>query len=106
MPGSNADPSLRDRVTNLTGLTDGLFEVTDVSSNPAGGPEDRLSVALVSLAQPIAPGPFARIRFECASDAGAPAAADLDCTIQASRFVDGSLISPASCEVTNLVTTP
>lgn len=95
LPGSGSDSSVRERGTNLTGLTDGLFEVADLKANPSG-PDDTLSIGLVSLSQPITPGAFARIQFDCASSAAAPVVTDLECLAQASDF-EGNLISSAGC---------
>jgi hypothetical protein len=53
----NADPSVVDRVTNLTSLTNGLFQVGDDDAS--------INVGLVSLTQGIPAGGFARVRFDC-----------------------------------------
>jgi hypothetical protein len=98
IPGSNADPSIGERVTNLTGISDGLLEATD-RPRPDSAVDDRLSIALLSLSQPVATGPFARVRFDCAPSAEAPAAAEVSCTVEAARF-DGSPVTPASCALT------
>lgn len=98
LPGSGASDEVRARVTNLTGIGDGLLEATD---RPRAGSssDDQTSVALVSLGQPIAPGPFARIRFDCVAGAAEPAAGDFACAAEAAAF-DGSPVSPASCTLT------
>ncbi|MBU6281431.1 hypothetical protein KGQ64_04240 [bacterium] len=58
IPGIGSDPSVADRISNLTGVSNGLFQVADDDS--------RVSVGLVSLATPIPQGEFASVRFDCA----------------------------------------
>lgn len=58
IPGVGSDPSVADRVVNLSNVSGGLFQVGDDDS--------RISVGLVSLGTPIPPGGFASIRFDCA----------------------------------------
>lgn len=95
LPGTGAGDEVRARVTNLTGIGDGLLEAAD-RPRPGSTSDDQASVALVSLGQPIAPGPFARIRFDCVAGAAAPGAGDFACAAEAAAF-DGSPVSPASC---------
>jgi len=95
LPGSGATVEVRARVSNLTGLTDGLFEVND-TSRVVGTPDDLARVGLVSLTQPIAPGPFARVRFDCAGGPQVPDAGDFSCVLAAAGF-DGAPVTPASC---------
>lgn len=95
LPGTGASDVVRARVTNLTGITDGLLEAAD-RPRPGSTSDDQVSVALVSLGAPIAPGPFARIRFDCVAGAAEPTAGDFACAAEAAAF-DGSPVSPASC---------
>lgn len=95
LPGTGAGDEVRARVTNLTGIGDGLLEAAD-RPRPGSDSDDQVSVALVSLGQSIAPGPFARIRFDCVAGAAIPTAGDFACTAEAAAF-DGSPVSPASC---------
>lgn len=67
IPGVNADPSVVNRVTNLTAVSGGLFQV--------GDDDTTLSVGLVSLSQTIPSGNFARAKFDCTSGASISASA-------------------------------
>jgi len=98
IPGTGASDPVRARVTNLTGIEDGLLEAADRPRAGSSG-DDQVSVALVSLVQPIAPGPFARVRFDCVAGGTEPSAGDFSCAAEAAAF-DGSLVSPASCTLT------
>jgi len=95
LPGSGASDALRARVTNLTDITDGLLEASD-QPRPGSATDDQASVALVSLAQPIAPGPFVRVRFDCVGGAAVPGAGDFSCVVEAATL-DGAPVAPASC---------
>jgi len=95
LPGSGASEALRARVANLTGIADGLLEASD-GPRQGSAVDDLASVALVSLTQPIAPGPFARVTFDCVAGATTPSAGDFSCTTEAASF-DGSPVAPASC---------
>lgn len=95
LPGSGASDTALARVTNLSGIEDGLLEATD-QPRAGSGADDLASIALLSLTQPIAPGPFVRVRFDCVGGSGPPAAGDFTCTIEAATL-DGSLVAPATC---------
>ncbi|MBM4244837.1 MAG: hypothetical protein FJ148_13640 [Deltaproteobacteria bacterium] len=95
LPGTGATDTVRARVTNLTGIADGLLEATD-RPRPGSTSDDQASVALLSLGAPITPGPFARIRFDCVAGAAQPTAGDFSCSAEAATL-DGSPVSPASC---------
>ncbi len=56
VPGVNNEKSVIDRVTNLTGISGGLFS--------AGDDDDLLNVGLISLAAVIPPGSFAQVERE------------------------------------------
>ncbi len=79
MPGTGGDAMVTSRVSNLSGISGGLFQVGDEDSVPAPA----LNVALVSLAQTIAPGAFFAAQFDCAGSA-APTPADFACEAAAS----------------------
>ncbi|MFM7737620.1 MAG: hypothetical protein ACKPBU_16790 [Alphaproteobacteria bacterium] len=57
IPGIASDPSVVDRIANLTGVSNGLFQVADNDAS--------VSVGLVSLGTPIPQGGFASVRFDC-----------------------------------------
>lgn len=87
IPGIASDDSVKQRVTNLTGV-DGLFQV--------GDDDAKISVGLVSLSESIPSGAFCKIQFDCTDGQ----------TIQASQFscapdvadVDGGQV-PATCSL-------
>jgi hypothetical protein len=88
IPGVNSDPTVTERVKNLTGV-DGLFQVGDADASST------VSVGLVSLSASIPSGPFCKIQFDCTNGQ----------TIDTSQFqcrpdvsdVDGQLVTDASC---------
>ncbi len=87
IPGIGSDDTVKQRVSNLTGV-DGLFQVGDDEN------ASTLSVGLVSLSTSIPSGPFAKAQFDCTDGQ----------TIQTSQFtctpdvadVDGGQV-PATC---------
>jgi hypothetical protein len=75
IPGTASEATVVARVTNLTGVTGGLFNVGDQDgSQPA-----KINVGLVSLSTTIPSGPFARIEFDCVGPS-APVQSDFNCT--------------------------
>jgi len=70
IPGFAGDDTVKERVTNLTGIN-GLFQVGDDDASL------KISVGLVSVGDSIPPGAFARIQFDC----------ETGTTIQTSQFV-------------------
>jgi len=101
VPGIGSDPSVLARVTNLTGVSGGLFNVGDQDSN-SDGVDDLLNVGLVSLGSAIPPGDFASVRFDCTAGSSAPAASAFTCAVDASTLAGNPV--PAQCALT--VTTP
>lgn len=95
VPGLGSNPSVLERVTNLTGRS-GIFSAGDADSDGSGG-DDRLSVGLIDLSDPgIAAGPFAAVEFDC-SGGEAPLVTDFACTLDASDL-DGAPL-PGTCAV-------
>jgi len=74
IPGCCANPEVLERITNLTGVTGGIFTAGDNDTN-GDAVDDELAVGLVALGSSIPAGPFARVRFDCTP--GAPLAAPL-----------------------------
>lgn len=93
IPGFGSEPSVKERVTNLTGVTGGLFSVGDQDA------ESLLNIGLVSLGSTIPSGNFARVRFDCASGATLPAPGAFTCTVDASTG-DGNPVTPTQCVLT------
>lgn len=88
IPGFGADPTVAERVTNLTGV-DGLFQVGDDDANL------RINVGLVSIGQTIPPGPFARIQFDCTSGAQIQTA-QFTCNVDDVTDINGNQVA-ATC---------
>jgi len=82
IPGSGSEPSVLARVTNLTGIGNGIFSAGDGDSD-GDSLDDRLSAGMVFLSGAIPAGPFADVRFDCAAG-DAPLASDFACTLDAS----------------------
>ena len=97
IPGFGGEDSVKQRVTNLTGLSGGLFSVGDQDG------DSLLNVGLISIGATIPSGNFARVRFDCASGATLPAAGAFTCTVDASTS-DGNGVTPNQCVIT--VTAP
>lgn len=93
IPGFGNDPSVLARVTNLTSVQGGLFSVGDQDANSL------LNIGLISISSAIPPGPFARVRFDCAQGSTLPASGAFTCTIDASTS-GGNTVSPTQCAIT------
>jgi hypothetical protein len=94
IPGFGSDATVLARVTNLTGVSGGLFNV--------GDQDTQVNIGLVSLGTSIPAGSFASVRFDCASGASAPAASAFSCSVDASS----SLGSEVTAQCALVVTTP
>jgi hypothetical protein len=88
MPGSGGGSDVSSRVTNLTGVTGGLFNVGDDDSI--------LNVGLVSIGSSIPPGAFARATFDCIPGQPAPTAGDFACSATVADL-NGLDVPGASC---------
>lgn len=88
IPGSGGGTDVSSRVTNLTGVTGGLFNVGDDDSI--------LNVGLVSIGTSIPPGQFARATFDCIPGQGAPVASDFQCQATVADL-NGLDVPGASC---------
>ena len=91
-----ADPSTRsaqERVEVLAGTEGGLFDAIP-RDDDGDGTADVINVGLIK--RDIAPGAFARIRFDCAAGAASRAASDFSCT---SDVADDTGSVPSSCRV-------
>lgn len=93
IPGFGNQPTVLERVTNLTGVTGGLFSVGDDDA------QSRLNVGLISLGSAIPPGSFARVRFDCTTGASVPPASAFSCVVDAATF-EGNTVSPTQCVIT------
>ncbi len=94
LPGVGA--AVIGRVTNLTGVSGGLFN--------AGDDDSRVSVGLISLAAAIPPGSFARVVLDCRPGSSLPVASDFSCLATASTFLGQDVT--ATCSVSSLTTAP
>ncbi|MFN8603480.1 MAG: hypothetical protein U0842_23650 [Candidatus Binatia bacterium] len=93
IPGFGNEQTVKDRVSNLTGVTGGLFNVGDQDA------DSLLNIGLISIGSTIPSGNFARVRFDCASGATLPAAGAFTCTVDASTG-DGNPVTPTQCVLT------
>ena len=93
IPGFGNQSTVLERVTNLTGVTGGLFSVGDDDA------QSRLNVGLISLGSAIPPGSFARVRFDCTTGASVPPASAFTCAVDAATF-EGNTVSPTQCVIT------
>jgi hypothetical protein len=87
LPGFGAEPTVLARVSNLTGVSGGLFSV--------GDQDDEINVGLVSISSPIPSGEFARVEFDCRQGAGAPGSSEVSCTVDGSTLLGNPV--DASC---------
>jgi len=94
IPGCCGDASVLARVSNETGIGNGLFSAGD-SDSDGDTRDDQLAVGLISL-DGIPAGPFAGITFDCPAG-DAPLTTDFVCTLDASD-ANGDAI-PGSCSV-------
>lgn len=93
MPSSGKPDSSKDRVALLTGTSGGLFDAVPRDSDHDGR-NDVVSVGLIT--QEIGPGPFARLRFDCAPGMAPAKAGEITCTAD---VADESGSVPSSCSV-------
>ncbi|MBY0279084.1 hypothetical protein K2Z84_27440 [Candidatus Binatia bacterium] len=93
MPSSGNPDSSKDRVALLTGTSGGLFDAVPRDSDHDGR-KDVVSIGLIT--QGIGPGPFARLRFDCAPGMAPAKAAEITCTAD---VADESGSVPSSCSV-------
>jgi hypothetical protein len=93
IPGFGNQPTVLERVTNLTGVQGGLFS--------AGDQDDQglLNIGLISTTTAIPPGGFARVRFDCATGSTVPAVTAFTCAVDASTLA-GNQVSPSQCVIT------
>ena len=80
IPGLGSDATVLERVTNLTGVTGGIFTAGDNDTN-SDSVDDQLAIGLVSLGTSIPSGSFARVRFDCTNGTALPA---VSCTADVS----------------------
>ena len=90
IPGTGNEASVLARVTNLTGVSGGLFSV--------GDQDDKVNIGLVSISQTIPSGNFAKVQFDCTPGASAPPASAFTCTPDVSTL-DGTPVT-AQCALT------
>jgi hypothetical protein len=88
LPGTANQPTVLDRVENLTGVSGGLFSVGDNDADPN---DATLVVGLVSPAAAVPSGPFAEVTFDCEGEA--PVLADFACTPDVSSVLGNTVES-------------
>lgn len=93
IPGLGSDATVLERVTNLTGVTGGIFSAGDNDTNQ-DNVDDQLAIGLVSLGTSIPAGTFARVSFDCTNGTALPA---VSCTADVSDDLGTSLA--ATCAV-------
>lgn len=96
IPGAGTDPSVSERIENISGINDGLFSVGDQDTN-SDLLDDRISAGLLSLNSAIPDGAFAEATFDCKPGQPNPLPADFTCTLDASDF-DGNVVA-GTCSV-------
>lgn len=94
IPGQLDDPKVFARVQNRTGISNGLFAVSDIE-DPLSPPT--LLVGLISLQQPIPAGSFALIGFDCEPGQPRPVASDFTCQVDTSDAYGNPV--PTECRV-------
>jgi hypothetical protein len=77
LPGTLSDPSVTERVMNLTGLSSALLSVADNDANPSAA---AVSVGLVSIGTTIPPGDLASIDFDCQAGTNTPPTTSFTCS--------------------------
>lgn len=99
VPGANADPTVLAAVTNLTGVSGGIFSAGDQDSNN-DGQDDTLSVGVINVSQSVSlpAGNFARVQFTRREGQACPAAADFTCAADVTDFL-GNTLSGTTCSV-------
>lgn len=85
------------RITNLTGIS-GLFNGADNDSN-GDTVDEEVSASLISILEPILPGPFVSILFDCVAPDSLPEAQDFACTSDAANYDGVTLSSTCAVEI-------
>lgn len=93
LPVNAATGSAQERVEVLSGTDGGLFDAIPRDGD-GDGVADVINVGLIRKGS--APGPFAKIRFDCAAGAAPRKASDFSCT---SDVADETGSVPSSCRV-------
>ena len=68
IPGVKDDATVLERITNVTGVTNGIFSAGDNDTN-GDNVDDTLAIGLITTSNSIAPGDFARVSFDCSAGA-------------------------------------
>ncbi|MFM8412684.1 MAG: hypothetical protein ACKOCT_20720 [Alphaproteobacteria bacterium] len=98
IPGVGGGSDVLSRVTNLSGVSGGLFSVGDNDSI--------LNVGLVSLSTAIPPGQFARATFDCIAGQADPTSGDFGCVADVSSFFGNTIAGTCQVSVTLEQPTP
>jgi hypothetical protein len=93
LPVNGATGSAQERVEVLSGTDGGLFDAIPRDGD-GDGVADVINVGLIRKGS--APGPFAKIRFDCAAGTASRKASDFSCT---SDVADETGSVPSSCRV-------
>jgi hypothetical protein len=88
LPGIGNAPEVLARITNLSGIANGIFTGSDNN-------DSNVSIGLVVIPGPINPGSFASVRFDCVSGAAVPTAGEFPCTPVISSFLGNTV--PGTC---------
>lgn len=105
IPGSGAATSVRQRATNVSGASGSVFLVADVDRN-TDGTDETLRIVFGTSA-PWPQGPFAEIRFDCASGTSVRAP-DFPCAFEDASDAFSNKIDPSLlvCSVSELQPIP
>ena len=100
IPGANNDPSVLAAVTNLTGVSAGIFSAGDQDSN-SDGQDDTLSVGLINISQSVSlpAGNYARVSFTRRAGQACAAASDFTCAADVTDFNGGTVAANCSVSV-------
>lgn len=85
------------RITNLTGIN-GLFNGADMDAN-GDNVEEQVGASLISIFEPILPGPFVSILFDCVRPDRVPSAEDFECLSDVANHDGETLASSCTVEV-------
>jgi cysteine-rich repeat protein len=94
LPGSGSDPSVAERVTDLSGAN-GFLQVDDNDTDQDGN-DDRLRNGYATTGGTIPAGDFEAVLFDCAGEGVVPLPEDFSCAVVQSS---DSLGNPAGGEV-------
>ncbi len=95
IPGTGADSSVYDRVTDLTGVN-GFLQLNDDDANPA---DAKLETSYDGGTTSIPAADFEEVKFDCQSGTMPPVSESFPCTVAQATDLQGQPVNGVTCRV-------